>query len=191
MLDIYDGRSAFYQWDINQKLRVSHKGVCEVHFSNPVDDTALVVKPYDLDTVVVADVPNILLQNAGKITAYVYVCIGDECTIHEKDFTVRPRLRPSDYVYTETDVRTIEDAEEAARRAEAAADRAEAAGGGGPVTIEETDPTVPAWAKQPEKPTYTPEEIGAQPAGDYALAADVPTVADILAALPTWNGGAY
>lgn len=26
---------------------------------------------------------------------------------------------------------------------------------------EETDPTVPAWAKQPQKPTYTAEEVGA------------------------------
>lgn len=60
-----------------------------------------------------------------------------------------------------------------------------------PVEIIENDPTIPAWAKQPEKPTYSPEEIGAQPAGEYALAADVPTVDDILAALPTWNGGAY
>lgn len=28
----------------------------------------------------------------------------------------------------------------------------------------ETDPTVPAWAKQPTKPTYTAEEVGAMPA---------------------------
>lgn len=27
----------------------------------------------------------------------------------------------------------------------------------------ETDPTVPEWAKQPQKPTYTPSEVGAQP----------------------------
>ena len=27
--------------------------------------------------------------------------------------------------------------------------------------VEETDPTVPAWAKAPTKPSYTPEEIGA------------------------------
>lgn len=27
----------------------------------------------------------------------------------------------------------------------------------------ETDPTVPNWAKQPQKPTYTPEEVGALP----------------------------
>ena len=30
-----------------------------------------------------------------------------------------------------------------------------------PPTITETDPTVPAWAKQPEKPSYTAYEVGA------------------------------
>ena len=39
--------------------------------------------------------------------------------------------------------------------------------------IEETDPTVPDWAKQPEKPTYTPDEIGAQPAGSYLTEDDL------------------
>lgn len=33
--------------------------------------------------------------------------------------------------------------------------------GGGIVT--ETDPTVPSWAKQPQKPTYTADEVGALP----------------------------
>lgn len=33
-----------------------------------------------------------------------------------------------------------------------------------PVSFEETDPTVPAWAKQPSKPTYTAAEVGAMPA---------------------------
>lgn len=32
-----------------------------------------------------------------------------------------------------------------------------------PPTVTETDPTVPAWAKQPEKPTYTAAEVGALP----------------------------
>lgn len=31
--------------------------------------------------------------------------------------------------------------------------------------IEETDPTVPQWAKQPEKPTYTASDVGADAAG--------------------------
>lgn len=32
-----------------------------------------------------------------------------------------------------------------------------------PIETEETDPTVPAWAKQPKKPTYTASEVGALP----------------------------
>jgi hypothetical protein len=37
----------------------------------------------------------------------------------------------------------------------------EYAGGGGGTITEESDPTVPAWAKQPQKPTYTAAEVGA------------------------------
>lgn len=32
-----------------------------------------------------------------------------------------------------------------------------------PPTVMETDPTVPTWAKQPQKPTYTAAEVGALP----------------------------
>ena len=32
--------------------------------------------------------------------------------------------------------------------------------------MEETDPTVPAWAKRKEKPKYTAEEVGAISAED-------------------------
>ena len=41
----------------------------------------------------------------------------------------------------------------------------------GAVTITETDPTVPAWAKQPNKPAYTAAEVGALPDTTY-----IPTV---------------
>ena len=34
-----------------------------------------------------------------------------------------------------------------------------------PVTVEEKDPTVPQWAKQPQKPSYTASEVGALPKG--------------------------
>lgn len=38
----------------------------------------------------------------------------------------------------------------------------------------ESDPTVSEWAKQPQKPTYTAEEVGAQAKGDYALKSEIP-----------------
>ena len=51
-------------------------------------------------------------------------------------------------------------------------------GGGGGGIVQETDPTVPAWAKQPEKPTYTAEEVGALPASTV-----IPTVPKVDSAL--------
>ena len=42
-----------------------------------------------------------------------------------------------------------------------------------PVTVAETDPTVPSWAKQPQKPTYTAAEVGARPASWMPSASDV------------------
>ena len=47
-------------------------------------------------------------------------------------------------------------------------------GTGGGITGE-TDPTVPAWAKQPSKPTYTAAEVGALPATTV-----IPTVPETL-----------
>ena len=49
----------------------------------------------------------------------------------------------------------------------------EHSGGGSGGISEESDPTVPAWAKQPEKPKYTADEVGAQPKGNYASHAEV------------------
>ena len=41
------------------------------------------------------------------------------------------------------------------------------------VQVEETDPTVPDWAKQPSKPTYTAGEVGARPDTWTPSASDV------------------
>ena len=37
------------------------------------------------------------------------------------------------------------------------------------VDFKETDPTVPTWAKQPNKPTYTASEVGAESAGTASI----------------------
>lgn len=106
MLAIYDGRSHFWQWDSGQRLTVASASACEVHFRNPDGDAALTVGTYVHNGKTVADVPNILLQDNHSIVAWVYICIGDECTVKEHSFEVWPRQKPADYVYTETEVKT-------------------------------------------------------------------------------------
>lgn len=54
----------------------------------------------------------------------------------------------------------------------------------GNALTQETDPTVPNWAKQPSKPTYTAREVGALPSdtplfsGSYNDLTDKPTIPD-------------
>lgn len=112
MLTIYNGRDALWQWDSGQRLIVPHGSGCEVHYKNPGEDMALVVNTYDLDGQTVADIPNILLQRAGELTAYVYLCIGDACTIDKTVHHILPRPKPADYVYTETEIKTYTALEE-------------------------------------------------------------------------------
>ena len=96
----------------------------------------------------------------------------------------------------------VDDVTAQADRAVEAADRAEQASGEEviseavenyfeehPVVIEETDPTVPAWAKNPTKPTYTANEVGALPA-DTPIPAAV-TEQDVAGWGFTKNTGTY
>lgn len=108
MFEIYDGKTDFTQWDINQKLIVKDQTIKEVHFSNDFAETALICVPYEIDGLLVVDVPNILLQEAMRI--YVHAFCG-ECVRAAANYEVKPRVKPSDYVYTETEVKNYEDLE--------------------------------------------------------------------------------
>jgi len=106
MFKILDGRSTFYQWDLDRKLIVSDPKVNEVHFCNQTDNQALIVNVYSEGGRRIADVPNILLQTACNIIAFSYC---DDCyTKQSSTFKVTPRPKPSDYVYTETEVKRWE-----------------------------------------------------------------------------------
>ena len=100
MFYILDGRSHFYQWDIDRKVVVEDKTVTQVHFCNRTDDCSLVVEVYDLDGLRVADVPNILLQQDWRINVYAY---DSKYTKHCEVYDVARRSKPADYVYTETE----------------------------------------------------------------------------------------
>lgn len=121
----------FYQWDIDQKIVIELKGCDdrylqnppEIHFTNVSRTEALIVRStvsYSGDDVVVqddsvatmhagdiiiADVPNILLQEPYPLLVYVYLTDADDSssqkTILYSEIPVRKRAKPSDYLYVE------------------------------------------------------------------------------------------
>lgn len=101
MIKILDDKTHFHQWDINQKLIVDNKDIKELHYSNATIGKALVVSVIDG----IADVPNILLQNAFDIKVYGFC---GECVRDTAVFNVISRAKPEDYVYTETEIKRYE-----------------------------------------------------------------------------------
>ena len=108
--------SFLYQWEIGRKLQVIPvKGmtVDSVHFSNQGDTDALVVKPREENGIIVADIPNIMLQSGRNISVFSVNVSSDKIeTLCSCNFPVRSRPKPSDYVYTETEIATYKKLED-------------------------------------------------------------------------------
>lgn len=106
MFKLLDGRTSFYQWDIDQKLVIDTDiSDYQVHFQDINNDVCLVKNPYTLDNHTVVDVPNILLQSTTPIVVWCYVLDQNGYhTLKSETFAVTGRQKPSGYVYTETEV---------------------------------------------------------------------------------------
>lgn len=100
MFKIYDGRSQFYQWDIDRKLIVEDAAITQVHFCNRTDDCSLVCETYMEDGLNIVNVPNVLLQEDWRINVYAY---DSNYTKFAETFDVVRRSKPESYVYTETE----------------------------------------------------------------------------------------
>lgn len=99
---------ALYQWDLNRRLILTDVGTnAEVHYSH-IDGTkneSLVLLTYEENNKIYADIPNVLLQHKGIISAYVYIEEQNKAyTKHGAEILVLPREKPSDYVYTEEEI---------------------------------------------------------------------------------------
>ena len=105
MFKIEDGREHFYQWDLNRKLIIENPEIIELHYHVSNKEASLVCAVREENGLFLADVPNILLQKSGNIRVYGYCA---DYTIVAKQFEVKPRIKPSDYIYTETEVKTWE-----------------------------------------------------------------------------------
>ena len=114
VIKVIDGD--LYQWDTGRKVIVTPRNglvIDELHFTNKHTKDTLKINLYKENGMTVGDIPNILLQEPGLILVH---CIeqhdsGDRTVLTVK-LGVIPRKRPSDYVYTETDVYNYKSIEE-------------------------------------------------------------------------------
>lgn len=218
MLTLNDGRSELWQWDTGRTLAVD-ADCSQVHFSNKVFGRSIDVDVIDGAAII----PDILLQTDKDLNVWAFVGTAENgYTKISKTFKVNRRNKPADYVFTPTEQTTlaelvgrldkIEESQDPDAIKNAVDDYLKQNPVEVPVqsvngktgTVEltaedvgaisvETDPTVPGWAKQPEKPTYTAAEVGAlpdtyTPPVDSTLtqsgqAADAKAVGDRLSAL--------
>lgn len=107
LLKINGPKRFFWQWDLDRQLVVGEDSCGEVHFCNGTTECALVCEVYQQDGQRLVDVPNILLQTAKELTAYLYIKGDGGClTRHQESFHVVARSKPDDYIYTETEVKS-------------------------------------------------------------------------------------
>lgn len=105
MIKIFGENQELWQWDLDRRIVVGVDCV-EIHFANALQSDALGVEIYEQDGQRFANVPNCLLQVAVPLIVYAEEAGGrTRCAYC---FEIRPRAKPADYVYTETEVRTVE-----------------------------------------------------------------------------------
>lgn len=96
MIKIKDGRGELYQWDTGSVLTVGD-GIDEVHFARSPMGRSITVPVVSGE----AKVEDVLLQTAGKLFVWGFVgSAEDGYTKLEREFTVRARNKPADYVFT-------------------------------------------------------------------------------------------
>jgi hypothetical protein len=164
-----------------------------VHFSNLKYGESLPVEVKEGEVAI----PNKLLMSGAQI--YCWAFVKDEngaYTKQEQTFEVINRAKPSDYVYTETEVITIQTAvENALREAKESGDFKGDKGEKGDTGAQGLQGEQGIQGEKGDKGDkgdkgadgYTPIR-----GTDYWTEEDkAAMVSDVLAALPTWEGGSY
>ena len=103
MIKLTDGRGSLFQWDTGRQVECDAE---QVHFSNHHYGTSIDVDVKDGK----AAIPNQLLTSATPLKAWAWVKDSSgEYTKEEQIFIVAKRNKPSDYVYTPTEIKTWQD----------------------------------------------------------------------------------
>lgn len=102
---LWQDKDHLWQWDIDQRVELDETDLSlQVHFVH--NGEVLAVGVYEEEGKVYADIPNILLQMAGKINGWVYRPGDSASTTRAFSFIVSGRERPPEYVYTATEILT-------------------------------------------------------------------------------------
>ena len=119
-LSISDGRSYFWQWDTGCKINLTGlTSVDELHFFREGMNEPLTLEVYEQGNQRLCNIPDELLQTAEDFEVYAYIIEEDgNKTIHSKSFDIKPRPKPVDYVYTETEVASYIDLEKRVEKLE-------------------------------------------------------------------------
>ena len=103
MIKLADGRGNLYQWDTGRQVECDAE---QVHFSNHHYGTSIDVDVQNGK----ATIPNQLLTISTPLKAWAWVKDSNgEYTKEEQIFIVAKRNKPSDYVYTPTEIKTWQD----------------------------------------------------------------------------------
>lgn len=105
-ITIADGRGALWQWDTGRRVKiVGGAGVKQIHYQNNCFDRSVDVDVEDDGTAII---PDELLQDYHRLTAYAYVTDDTGAyTMVQQDFAVYKRAKPADYVFTPVEQTTI------------------------------------------------------------------------------------
>lgn len=172
------------QWNYGITLRIEGLSLpekVEVHFALDNSEMAQVYLGTTEDGVTTVQIPAFILENAdgiacvsgGKYKAFAYIYQSDEesgWTVRKIIFHIEARQRPEDYIHTEEDIKTWEKLEKRIGEVQKEIPKkvSELDNDEGYLT-EESDPTVPGWAKKkdPDKSfTKEGEAADAKAVGD-------------------------
>lgn len=105
-----EAKKALFQWDLNQRFIVNDPLIIQAHYYVSAKEEPLSCEVYQENGLFLVDIPNKILQEAGNHRVYAY---HQDSTIDVMQFEVKARPKPADYIYSETDLITIESIVEA------------------------------------------------------------------------------
>lgn len=109
-------KDRLWRWDTNRQIRIipeTGATIDEIRFSNIFFEKPLKVEPKTNENGdIVADVPNILLQDIFQIDVQVIMFFNNgKQTIYNTSYKVKNCKKPPEYVYTETEIKNYDDLE--------------------------------------------------------------------------------